>query len=125
IKEATEVFSSFFGNPSESLIPPHFILDKDIIPLLKSYGIKYLQGGNRLINSNNKRHNFPVLRSRHGLKFSIRNARLDPDTEYKMDAQACLAGIKIAFDNKMPAIIDFHRVNFSGRFNPKYRDRSL
>ena len=25
----------------------------------------------------------------------------------------------------MPAIIDFHRVNFAGKYNREYRDRSL
>jgi hypothetical protein len=37
----------------------------------------------------------------------------------------CIDSINYSFENKMPAIIDFHRVNFAGRYARDYRDRTI
>jgi len=125
LKDSVSVFKELFGFAPKSLIPPGFIIDPSSVKHLKTNGIKIIQASNRLVSSNGRRFYIPFFRKCFGLIWSVRNARLDPHPEYKFYADQCLNSIKTAFENKMPAIIDFHRVNFSGRFNPEYKSRTL
>ena len=88
-------------------------------------GIKCIQGSNRLTDNNGNRLLKIFFRRQNGLYWFPRNARLDPHPDYGYYHDECLESIKNAFDSRMPAIIDFHRVNIAGRFNKSYRDRSL
>ena len=54
-----------------------------------------------------------------------RNARLDPHPDYGYYSKSCISNIESAFKSKIPAVIDFHRVNISGKYNREYRKRSL
>lgn len=118
-------FEKFFGFKSSSFIPPTFILDSEFFNVLKKNKISYLQAANRYINSKNEKYFYPYLRRKNNIIWGIRNARLDPHVDYNFDHEKCLKNIESAFKNKMPAIIDFHRVNFSGKYNPSYRDNTL
>ena len=123
--EGIDVFQRMFGYRPTSFIAPTYILDTCFLDLLKSNGIQVLQAGNRLVNSSNQRLFYPILRKRNGLLWSIRNVRLDPHRDYGFDSQRAVADIETAFENKLPAVIDFHRVNFAGRYNPSYRDETI
>jgi hypothetical protein len=125
IAEATKVFEKFFGTRSQTLIPPHFIIDKSFLPMLAELGISYLQAGRGLIDSNGNKYNVPPFWKMKKLTWGVRNARLDPHPDYNFDGVKCLKDIQIAFEHKQPAILDFHRVNFSGKFAKGYRDHSL
>jgi hypothetical protein len=125
IKNAADEFEKSFGFRSKTMIPPTFILDKTLIDDLKISGVCLVQSSNRVTESNKHRYNFPFFRKNKGLVWSVRNARLDPCKGYDFYHEQCIDSINKAFANELPAIIDFHRVNFSGRFNPAYRDRTL
>lgn len=125
IKEAAEAFKNFFGFYSSSIIPPTFILDRQFINSLKANNITMIQSSNRLVTSDNKRFSYPNFQKRKGIYWSVRNARLDPHPDYKFYYQQCLESIGRAFVNETPAVIDFHRVNISGRYAPEYRDRTF
>jgi len=125
IKEASEIFNILFGFFPGSLIPPTFIFDIKLAKILKDNKITLIQSSNRLVTTNKKRYSFPYFQRRKGLYWSIRNARLDPHPEYGFYYEQCINSIGKAFENKSPAIIDFHRVNFAGKFAPEYRDRTF
>ena len=122
---AVNEFISFFGIKPKTIIPPHFILDLEILPLIKKNGIEGIQASNRLVDSRKKRLRKPFFRKISDIIWMPRNARLDPHPDYNFYANNCFNRIKDAFESKMPAIIDCHRVNFAGNYNRKYRDRSL
>ena len=72
-----------------------------------------------------KRYSIPYFQKRNDIYWSIRNARLDPHQEYNFYHEQCIDSIGKAFENKVPAIIDFHRVNFAGTYAPEYRSRTI
>jgi hypothetical protein len=123
--EGIDVFERMFGYHPVSFIAPTFILDTCFLDSLRDNRIQILQAGNRLVNSRKKRLFYPPLRKRNGLLWSIRNVRLDPHRDYGFDAQKAVADIDRAFENNLPAVIDFHRVNFSGKYNPSYRNETI
>ncbi|MEO8209368.1 MAG: hypothetical protein ABI840_02315 [bacterium] len=125
INEAKEEFKNFFGFYSKSIIPPTFIFDSEFIKIFKTINVSMVQSSNRLRNSEQKRYSFPYFQKRKGIYWSVRNARLDPHPDYNFNHEQCIQSIDKAFENKSPAIIDFHRVNFAGRFVPAYRDRTM
>lgn len=124
-KEACTEFKNFFGYSSGSVIPPTFMFDKEFEEILKENKITLIQSSNRLQSTDKKRYNFPYFRIKNGLIRSVRNARLDPHPDYKFYYKQCIDSIDKAFENRNPAVIDFHRVNISGKFVPDYRDRTL
>ena len=123
--EASEEFRKYFGFYSKSIIPPTFIFDNELAGILKESRISLVQSSNRLETSEDKRLNIPYFRKSKGLYWSIRNARLDPDENYKFYHDQCISSIENAFNNKIPAIIDFHRVNFAGTYAPEYRTSTI
>lgn len=125
LTEAANTFNLLFGFSSKSIIPPTFIFDEIYFEDIKNNGITMLQSSNRLIDSFKKKYRYPYFRKKRNVVCSIRNSRLDPYPGYDYNYEQCIASIQRAFDFKMPAIIDFHRVNISGRFAPEYRDRTL
>jgi hypothetical protein len=125
LEEAQTTFSAMFGRPANWIIPPHFILDCSVVSSLRTNQILGVQASNRLLTADGRSYAEPLFRSRRGLVWSSRNCRLDPHPHYGWNASACLKSIKVAFEGQMPAVIDFHRVNFSGRLARSYRDTSL
>lgn len=125
ISDAAEDFNKIFGFYSSTLIPPAFIFDMGFSETLLKNKITMVQSSNRLINSDKKKCMIPFFRKKKGIVWSIRNARLDPYPGYDYNHEQCLHSIKRAFANNSPAIIDFHRVNISGKFAPEYRSKTL
>lgn len=118
-------FRAVFGFPSATLMPPTYMLDKELLPALAKAGIRYVQGGSHLRTSDHYRHFRFLLRSCRGMCWGVRNARLDPHPDYQADHRSCLRAIEQAFTDQQPAVIDFHRVNFAGTHTPAYRDHTL
>jgi hypothetical protein len=125
ITTAADVFHNAFGFRSLSLIPPTYIFDRRNFSEVADVGIEMIQGANRLVDSSKNRYSFAYYRKFNGFVWSARNARLDPYEGYDFYHEQCIDSIGKAFDSHSPAVIDFHRVNFSGKYNPEYRDRSL
>ncbi|MBK8982172.1 MAG: hypothetical protein IPM38_07580 [Ignavibacteria bacterium] len=125
IKESCDEFFRMFGFKPDTVIPPTYILDREASEKLKQCGITMLQSSNRLLNSDGGRYTVPYFRKRKGFVWSVRNARLDPHEDYNFNSDQCIADIGKAFNNKLPAVIDFHRVNISGKYAPAYREKTL
>lgn len=125
LKEASDEFAKFFGFRSVSFIPPTFIFEKSMLRTVSDCSIRLIQSANRLTDSSKTKHRFPYFNKGKGFFWSVRNARLDPHPEYKFYHEQCLKSIEAAFKYKIPAVIDFHRVNIAGSFNPAYRDTTL
>ena len=125
LKEASDEFAKFFGFRPVSFIPPTFIFEKGMLKTVSDCNIKLIQSANRLTDSLKRKQRYPYFKKSNGFFWSVRNARLDPHPEYKFYHEQCLKSIETAFKDKIPAVIDFHRVNFAGRFNPEYRDTTL
>ena len=125
IGDANNEFKNFFGFKSKTFIPATFIFDLEYLKVVTEAGIRLLQGTNRFITSECIKYDFPYFRKRHGLFMSVRNSRLDPHKDYNLNHEQCLDSIGKAMDNKIPAVIDFHRVNFAGKFDKKSRDTTL
>jgi hypothetical protein len=125
IKESVAEFRNLFGFSSQSIIPPTFILDLELLGILKQNNIKLIQSANRLTSSDKKKYYLPLFKKKNGIYWSARNGRLDPHADYNFNYEQCLNSIIQGFENKSPAIIDFHRANFAGKFAPEYRDRTL
>lgn len=118
-------FKNVFGFEPTSFIPPTYIFDRKYFALLNQSPIKYLQAGNRIFNSKRERYIFPIMRKRKGILWGTRNARLDVHPDYNFDYHHCLRNVERSFQQQLPAVIDFHRVNFSGRFQPSYRAQTI
>lgn len=125
LDKASDEFEKFFGFKSVSFIPPSFYFDPELKDLLKDNEIKLVQASNRLNSSRFKKFHFPFFRKSHGFFMSVRNARLDPHKDYDFNHEQCIESIDKAFESKLPAVIDFHRVNFAGKYDKQYRSRTL
>lgn len=125
LKEASDEFTKYFGFRSVSFIPPAFIFDKSMTQTVRDCSIRLIQSANRLTDSSKRKQRFPYFNKSGGFFWSARNARLDPHPEYKFYHEQCLKSIEAAFKDNIPAVIDFHRVNIAGRFNPEYRETTL
>ena len=123
--KGVNVFKSVFGYHPLSFIAPTYILETSFLDVLRENNVQVVQAGNRLVNWRKERHLYPPLRNRKGLLWSIRNVRLDPHKDYAFDASRAIADINTAFENSLPAVIDFHRVNFAGKYNPEYRNQTV
>ena len=125
IKAGADEFRNYFGFNSATIIPPTFIFDPGVTNILKMIDLKLIQSSNRLVTSENRRIRFPYFQKRKGMYWSVRNCRLDPHEDYNFFHGQCIDSMRNAFENQIPAVIDFHRVNFAGTFAPEYRERSL
>lgn len=124
-KAATTVFEKTFGFYSKSFIPPNYLYDDKQNTILRQNHIELLQSSSHYLNENGDNSFRPFFRKKNKLLNSIRNARLDTHPDYNFLADNCIKQIEAGFLNKMPAIIDVHRVNFSGTYSPETRQRTI
>ena len=125
LQAALNEFNNFFGFQPSTFIPPHFLINLDLLGFFRTKQLKGIQASNRLIDIRGKRVRKSFFIKTNGIIWMPRNARLDPHPDYNFFSKECIAQIKNAFKLKMPAIIDFHRVNIAGKYNKKYRDIAL
>ncbi len=125
IVEAIKVFKNTFGYYSRTFIPPNYLYTDNANSILSANHIELLQSTTHLLSVNGNSSLSPLFRKKKGLFYSARRARLDTHSDYNYLADICIQGIEIAFSQHMPAVIDIHRVNFSGRYSPKNRQKTL
>ena len=125
IVEAIEVFKTTFGYYSKTFIPPNYLYSDKMNRLLTAHHIELLQSTGQFLSTGGNEVVRPYFRRKKGLLYSIRNARLDTHFHYNCLSEYCIKHIESAFTNKMPAVIDIHRVNFSGKYSPETRLKTL
>lgn len=122
---ATEAFNKRFGYYSTTFIPPNYIYNRKQSRTLIKNKIELLQSGATVVTDKGKNLISPFFRKKSRIIRSCRNARLDTHQDYNYLADHCINQINKAFEQKSPAVIDIHRVNFSGKFSPETREKTL
>jgi hypothetical protein len=125
IRSAAQVFKEVFGYHSRSFIPPHYLYEDRLGSTILSQRIELLQSSGHFLDPGGSNSLSPLFRKKRGLIYSSRNARLDTHHDYNYLGDRCIQSIERAFANRVPAVIDIHRVNFSGRYSPGTRQKTL
>ncbi len=128
ITDAANIFCDTFGYRSETFIASCFIWSPKVEKFLKNVGIQMLQtdfyqsycpadGTSFTI----RKPHYTGQKNRHGQIYSVRNCEYEPVYDHNLTkrVEKCLMGVQRAFENKKPAIIDTHRVNYIGTINPE------
>lgn len=132
IAEGLFLFKNVFGFASKSFIAPCYNWDPEIEGVLKSNGVRWLQGlRNQMVPTGSFDH-YTILPhyfgevNQLGLKYNIRNCFLEPSLLPGKDwVDSCLAQIQSAFFWRRPAVICSHRINYIGLIDQRNRDRGL
>jgi hypothetical protein len=124
-EKSQQEFKAVFGFFSATFVPPNYLFSNHNFKSLNDFDCKLLQASNHFINEKGFSFMVPLLNKKRGVLFSVRNARIDPQPEYNYLSESCIKQIEHAFKYKMPAVLDIHRVNFSGKFMPKMRMQTI
>jgi hypothetical protein len=125
IKTATNVFKDVFGYYSKTFIPPNYLYDDKQNSILYANHIEQLQSSAHFLTQKGKNTIHPYFRKNNNLLYSVRGGRLDTHPDYNFLAEQCIKEIEAMFSYKTPAIIDVHRVNFSGKYFPETRQKTI
>lgn len=133
IKDGLRLFERQWGFGSKSFIAPGYIWDSFTEEILHKNGVRYLQGvvvqlqpsgkkGKRF----RKKYHFTGQRNKHKQVYLVRNAFFEPSEIPNRDwIGYCLRDISNAFFFNKPAIVQSHRVNYTGTIVKSNRDNNL
>lgn len=131
LTDGLNIFENIIGYKPESFIAPKYIWSPRIEPVLKTNGIRYLQGmvcQTIPINNANtfvyKKNNFCGRKSEYGLTYLMRNCFFEP-SQGGPTAKECLHRVKMAFRWRKPATISMHRLNVIGAIDENNRTKNL
>lgn len=130
LNEGTQIFKKHFGYESRSFIAPAYTWSRQIESELKRNGIDFIQG--TILQTEptksgfRKRLHYTGQQNKYNQIYLVRNAFFEPASNNSFDwVSDCLKRIKKAFNQKTPAIIGSHRVNFIGSLDESNRIRNL
>jgi hypothetical protein len=129
LKDSLDILEGLFGRRPTSTIAPHYVFSSRTEKAWRDADLRFVQGGNSqyLRGANAGYGDLSVShalgeRSPNGLLYLYRSIRFEPRPERPHQGIAtALAGIRSCFDQGVPAVVDTHRINFTGR----YRDGGL
>ncbi|MCK5113203.1 MAG: hypothetical protein KAR11_00380 [Phycisphaerae bacterium] len=131
LADAQAIFKDVFGFRSLSLIAPCYYFDANTLKAANVVGIKYIQAGNTQCEKVIAKGKYAIHRHYLGQStgcgdevYLTRNAHLDPGGPDPYDADACLQQIEWAFNLKLPAVIDTHRIFYMSTNDPKMAEHS-
>lgn len=129
-KEGLEIFESLFGFSSKSFTASCSIQGEHIDKVLKAKGVDFHQLGQQfrpIGNGQIKRvDKFWGQTNAEGQLYWRRNITFEPSKNPSYDwVDHCLREIRAAFMMGKPAVINSHRVNYSGGIFLENRDNSL
>lgn len=122
LKGGLEFFQDAFGFFPRSTIASHYILTPAIARAWRTVGGEFVQGTDYRILRDMNGQPQPMShtlgeRAPDGLLLTGRNVKFDPRPQRpQRGVDAALRQIKDCFANHLPAIIDTHRINFTGRW---------
>ncbi|WP_163381064.1 hypothetical protein [Cyclobacterium sp. SYSU L10401] len=131
IPDGLDLFEKLLGYKAESFIATGYFWNHEIEKLLYEKGITSLQGlpiqkESILGRKHKKKLNYTGKYNKYGQVYLVRNVFFEPSLKPRQDSiDQCLKRIKVAFDNKKPAIISTHRLNFVGYINRDNRIRNI
>lgn len=128
--EGLTLFKKIFGFESLSFVATAGIRGDHLDKVLYEKGVRYHQGGQQLVplgaGKVKKVNRYWGDTNSLGQIYWRRNATFEPSRNQDFDwVNSCLKEIEIAFRVGKPAVINTHRVNFSGGIDPSNRDKSL
>jgi len=120
LRDSFAIFRRAFGRESRSTVAPHYIFHPAVERAWKAVGVLYVQGcGYRILRN---RHGQPETLSHtlgegseSGLVRLVRTVKFEPRTERPSHGvQAALRQIMGCFKANVPAVVDSHRINYTG-----------
>ena len=118
VKTGHDYFVELFGFKSLSTVSPHYVFSQHATRVFSQLGIKYLQA-THLQNTVDSDGNvidtqYPLgYQSQHGVTFLARNVNFNPRPKMEHHhMEPALKQILQRFDDKVPAVVDTHRINF-------------
>jgi len=117
------LFQAFWGYYSRSTIPPHYLFTPQTCRSWRKTNIQFIQGCNyRILRSPGKPTDQRISishalgeHSPEGLTLVSRNVKFDPRPQRpKHGVETALRQIEVAFRHRIPAIVDTHRINYTG-----------
>jgi hypothetical protein len=124
LKHSLDVLERLFGRRPSSTIAPHYIFSPRTEKAWRKAGLRFIQGGNyQVLRGDDRGHgNFWVShamgeKSPSGLRYLRRSVRFEPRPERRHQGiAAALPGIRLCFEQNIPAVLDTHRVNYTGQY---------
>jgi len=120
-RSGLELFEELFGFRSISTIAPHYILPSASAVELANSGIQYVQGmGYRILRGASGAHIVSHSlgeRLQPGLLCLTRTVRFEPRPQRPhQGVRQAVSSILRCFQEQIPAVIDTHRINYTGRW---------
>ncbi|MFN3908663.1 MAG: hypothetical protein ACK4JX_06485 [Flavobacterium sp.] len=127
--DGLKIFKEIFGFNSISFVPSQSKQFEEINQTLVENGVKCSQAGQYFVPKGDgtfkKVDKFWGDKDRYGMTFWRRNCNFEPFKDNSNELEKCLSEIDIAFRWGKPAIISFHRINFTSRIEKTHRDKCL
>lgn len=128
-KDGLEIFESVFGFKSQSFVASQSIRGDHLDRVLSDNAVRFHQCGQQLIPGGQKlqlKNRYWGARNQHGMYYWRRNVTFEPSKDQQKDSvSTALKEIDIAFKCGKPAVINSHRVNYTGRLSENNREDSL
>jgi hypothetical protein len=131
--KAAYLFNSIFGYPSRTFIAPCYIWRPELQKTFYKMGINNIQSGSyQLIpkigkyNKWRKKIHYTGKCNKYQQTYSVRNCYFEPSSnENKNVIESCLNQVSRSFNNRKPAIICSHRLNYIGFIQEFNRTKNL
>ncbi len=130
ISNGLDDFKNLFDYSSIYFVAPNAPYSNQLLPILKSKGVKLICGGRLQIEpmgsgKNRKVYRIPGVKWLDGFYYVKRNAFFEPADKSMDWVDLCLKQISIAFSKDQPAVISSHRVNYVSGGSVQNRDHGL
>jgi hypothetical protein len=127
LKDSLDVLERIFGRRPSSTIAPHYVFSSRTEKAWRKAGLRFVQGGNyQVLRGDNAGYgDFWVShvmgeRSPSRLRYLRRSIRFEPRlSRPHQGTAAALPQILSCFERRIPAVIDTHRINYTGRYREK------
>jgi hypothetical protein len=125
--DSLDLLERLFGRRPPSTIAPHYVFSSRTEKAWRKAGLRFIQGGNYQVlrRDDGGQGDFSVShvmgeRSPVGLRYLRRSIKFEPRPERPHQGiAAALPRIRLCFDQKIPAVVDTHRINYTGRYREK------
>src|SRR5690606_35855341 len=131
LKEGMSLFNDIFNFNPKSFMATNHRWNPSHEQALAELGVKYLQGDFNhkepyLPGKEKRKYHFIGQKNIYNQLYLVRNCKFEPTSYPGKDwVDSCLKEIQNAYDNKRPAIICTHRINFIGYLEQSNRQHNL
>ncbi len=124
LKTSLDALERLFGRRPLSTIAPHYVFSARTERAWRKAGLRFIQGGNyHVVRRDNAGYgDFWVEhamgeKSPAGLRYLRRSIKFEPRPERPHQGiAAALPRIRSCFEQRIPAVVDTHRINYTGRY---------